>query len=661
MTQLPEGFTLDAPPLPEGFTLDTDAPQSTGSPLSIAGQIGEGLLALGSAPVAEIGSGLAGIAGVIGGLAPGGESPSDKGARFVEGTRDALTFQPTSPAVQSTLEAVAPIIEGVGTAVKTIPAGVASFPIADEGELQATREFDAERQQAGEEKFGRIMDEGIGRSFGGATLEATGSPALAAAAETLPVAILTLFGLGATSKVSGKVRSLGDDVARRAKQRGINVDDGSPANVRRLREIVDEITDEQQGRIEAFREVGIENPTRAQITRSADDFQVQQELTKRSGVVRDTIESQEAVLTQTFDDAAAATGGRLKTSSSSVVDEVVGRSTKLDDKISDLYRQAREASAGQPDVDLSRFAKKVLDNLDSDGAAEGLFSAVRGELRRKGVIDQKGNVVGKVSVDAAEEIRQFINAQFDPKNRTFANSQSRVLKDVLDDDVFRASGKDIFNEARAAKAEFEQGLSAAKISRFDKNQRSLVRDILENKISPDELAEKITATKSYKPKDLRQLRDFLEQTDEGIAAFDDLRAQVLRNVKEKAFIGPEDAQGIQALSRAKLETALKAIGEDRMRILFTQEERGLINSIMKVAKLREPVRATVLGKGPSAQAIATLAQKLANNSVIAHLFDSIAVGRNGQVVLSGRVVAPELQTGRSAANLAVPAAVSQEQ
>ncbi len=44
------------------------------------------------------------------------------------------------------------------------------------------------------------------------------------------------------------------------------------------------------------------DPTTAQITRSADDFQMQQELAKRSGKVRGRLEGQEAVIARAFDD-----------------------------------------------------------------------------------------------------------------------------------------------------------------------------------------------------------------------------------------------------------------------------------------------------------------------------------------------------------------------
>lgn len=99
-------------------------PPFAGSPAT-QGMLGGGefLAQLLSGVVAEPLSGLAGIGGVVGGLVPGGESPSEKGARFVEGTSNALTFQPRTPHGQALSQgiggALAPIEQGIDDAVAT--------------------------------------------------------------------------------------------------------------------------------------------------------------------------------------------------------------------------------------------------------------------------------------------------------------------------------------------------------------------------------------------------------------------------------------------------------------------------------------------------------------------------------------------------------------
>ena len=83
-------LTGDSPPteaeLEQIFSSQPKTPARQGSTLSIPAQVGEGIVSIGRKAIAEPFAGLAGIAGAVGGMMPGGESPSEKGARFVEGS-----------------------------------------------------------------------------------------------------------------------------------------------------------------------------------------------------------------------------------------------------------------------------------------------------------------------------------------------------------------------------------------------------------------------------------------------------------------------------------------------------------------------------------------------------------------------------------------------
>lgn len=607
-------------------------------------------VSVGSSAVAEPVAGLAGLVGLVGGLVPGGESPSEKANRFIEGTRDFVTVDPSFQESQSTVGGIGKIAE-VGTkAVRAPVAGVAGLTQLARGEgldeaANTTRD---------------ILERGVGK-VAGETAQDLGAPAaVSAGIEAIPTAIASALGLRAASKVNPRLKGVSDDLAKDLTAKGIDVTDASPQNIQRIKTEISRFTDEQQARVDALREVGIESPTRAQVTRRADDFQSQQELGKRSSALRDTLESQEGALSQFADDVVSGTGGKPVTSGSTVIDEVVGRSTRLDDQISDLYKQARDVAPDAENINLSRVIKRIDEKIGGDTAADGVFSSMKSEAQALGIVDDAGNI-RPVTVEVAEEFRKHANRLHDPKNRSLANSELRSLKDAIDDDVLRTAGRDVFNEARKAKADFEESLSNAKISRFDRNNRSLVRDILENKVDPDVLVDRITSSKSYRARDLEQLRDFLQQTDEGIAAFDDLRAQVMQRVKDKSFIGPEDAKGVQALSRDKLQKSLDAIGEERLDVLFTVEERGLLRSLLEAAKIREPVRGTALGKGPSAQLVNGLNQRIAGSSTIGAIVDHVSVGRQGRLMLNATPdAAPNVRAVPSRAGLAVPAAISNE-
>lgn len=659
--ELPDGTRLEFPDDTPDDVIDAAVKRELGvssepQPISQFNDPRGAALTIGSSAIAEPLSGLAGIlgfgTGLIGGLVPGGETPLNKATRFgtasVEGTRDFITIDPINDASARAVESIGNVAEGATKAVRSPIAGLAGL-----GSLAINQDINK-----ASETTRSVINEGIGPTAAEALDEAGAPPSVSALTKAIPTGIASVLGVRGVSRVNPRVAQVSDELSVNLQRRGIDPSDASPENIQRIQQAITELDDAQRARVETLRDVGIDEPTRAQVTRSADDFQLQQETAKRSGPVRDRLETQEGQIAQTFDRAIEGTEGRPVTSGSSVVDEVVGRSTSLDDQISALYRKARQQADGE--VSLDNFAKRVIDNLDSDGASDGLFSAVRGELRRRGVIDNDGNVIGKVDVATAEEIRKFVNSQFDARNKTFANTQIRQLKETLDNDVFRAAGEDIFREARAAKRSFEEGLSNARISRFDKQNRSLVRDILENKIDPDSLVQRITSSKSYRAEDLRQLRDYLSQTDSGIAAFDDLRAQVLQNIRDKAFIGPEDAQGVRALSRAALERELKSIGQSRLDVLFTIEERGLLNKLLAATRIREPVRGTALGKGPSAQAVEALNKQITDFPLLGRLFEGLKLNRDGRVVLSGQVRPESVVVSAPAEAALVPLAIGSE-
>lgn len=176
--ELEQIFASQRPAEPKGFT---------------GAGVAEPAATIASSIVAEP---VAGIAGLLSSLAPvgGALSPEaqafaepteiapagpDVGTEVIEATREALTFQPRTEKGQESLQAV--------------------------GEtLQPVAEFVS----------------GLEKSLGDAAFDATDSPALAAAATTVPTAILEALGVGLTKgvlKVPSKVRQvLGDRKIRKA-------------------------------------------------------------------------------------------------------------------------------------------------------------------------------------------------------------------------------------------------------------------------------------------------------------------------------------------------------------------------------------------------------------------------------------------------------------
>lgn len=391
------------------------------------------------------------------------------------------------------------------------------------------------------------------------------------------------------------------------------------------------IDPEQMARQTFLKKQGIE-PTRAQVTRDAADFQAQQEAAKTSGAVRDAIEGQEQVLSSRFDNVIKGSSGDLSTDTNTVIDAVTSKAEVLDKQISDLYKVAREASPDEKNIRFNSLAAKLKELAPANRRTGGNVEAIVGDLQAKGVLDKGMKLKGRIDTDTAEDVRQLMNELYDPSN-AYGNTVLRDLKNSLDDDVFKAAGGDIYKEARKAKADFEKELSRAKISKFDSRKQNIVRDVLENKIDPDQMTDKVVFGKSWRADDLNQLKDYIGTSETGRQAFNDLRADTLQKIKDKAFIGPEDAQGMKALSRDKLERALGSIGDSKLKVLFSPEENKFLKDLVKVSKMREPVRGTQQGLGPSAQAVKTLTDQVKSNPLFRAIIDTITLDANNRAVL----------------------------
>jgi hypothetical protein len=475
----------------------------------------------------------------------------------------------------------------------------------------------------------------IARGEGGGldeTLFAGGVGGTTASALELALPVIGRIGGRIVRKALGKVPTgaVVDEAGRPSaeflealQKEGLTFDDVAQEAIETSRRAVDPT---EEARMAFLESQGLQ-PTRAQVTRGAAEFQAQQEAAKTKSRVREALEAQEAVLTSRFDNAIVRTGGDPVTPTSGVTDVLVDKASELDAKIGQLYNQAREIAPGEKNIKFNSLTKKLKDLAPANRRTGGAIETIVGDMKSKGILDEKFNVVGRVDVETAEDLRKLTNELFDPQNN-FANAKLREIKDSLDDDVFRAAGKDVFQEARKAKSDFDKGLSRAKISKFDSRKRNLVRDVLENKIDPDDFANKVVFGKSYRASDLDQLKNYItDGTGEaGEKAFNDLRSEVLQTIKDKSFIGPLDQAGNRALSRDKLQKAISSIGREKINVLFTPDEQKFLKDMVKVAELREPVRGTAIGRGPTAQAIKKLEDKLVELPILGGMFEFSARG-----------------------------------
>lgn len=384
-------------------------------------------------------------------------------------------------------------------------------------------------------------------------------------------------------------------------QQGASVDDlVNAANEQAVGDIVGNAQRE-----EAFRRLGLE-PTEAQRTRDVDLFVDQQDAFRKSGRVRQALDLQEAQLTEKTAEAISDIGASGPPSSA--IDAVVDRSLRLDEEIGQLYNEARRRAPQDAIVRPADAVKTLQTNASKKAVQGGVFESLRDEMRAQGLLSKDKFIPqARMTVQQSEELRQFANSLF-PGSTPQGKQLIRDFKASLDNDVFKASGDDIFESARKAKRNFELGLTKEAKNKFDKNRVSLIRDMLENKIAPEDIGKVLNAGSKYKAADLADLKRYLsegtpEDVARGLESWNDIRGSALERIRDTAFIGPVRADGSKSLSRAGLEKAFKNIGNEKLGILFSSEERKFLRDLAQVAALKEPPPGTFTGTGPTGLAV----------------------------------------------------------
>lgn len=394
----------------------------------------------------------------------------------------------------------------------------------------------------------------------------------------------------------------------------------NPEQMQQFARVMDEYitsgqaTPAQMERYNMFRRMGLE-PTRAQVTRTADDFTVQQDLAKETGAVTAALSQQQQQLRRAFETAEAKTGGTVQSEVAPLQKAVIDKAVKLDNAIEGLYRRADEAYPDTPVIDIRGYIAKLMENDFLDKKSGGTYSALIGQVRKDFGVDlNKLDQPVLVTPKQAEVIRQTANDMYAP-NVAFdgaagtSNKIIREAKEAIDKDVANALGKDAYKEARSAYQEFLRGLDRKQLSKFSQNQKSLIRDLLEEKIPAERVFERVIVSKGYDAKDLKTLKNYIVGRKgtinrAGAAAWNDLKAETISYIRNNAFSGPLDELGGQALSRAKLQTILNdRIGRNKLKVIFNPEELKFLDDILEISRLIEPIAGKLQGSGPSGLAI----------------------------------------------------------
>lgn len=434
-------------------------------------------------------------------------------------------------------------------------------------------------------------------------------------------------------------------------------------------------------REQIFKDFGLDI-TEAQRTRNKDLFIKQQDLYKRSNNVTKALDTQDLKLAERFADEVMATGGKYSDVGDSPINAVLVRSMREKDEINALYKEAREAAPTAKNIRFDTTAATLRKYSHEDEIAGHVVKTLSEYMKKNGALTGL-KATGKMSAESAENFRKYANELYDganPRGRTIL----RDFKAAIDSDVGAVLGEDWFKRARDSKARFERGLDKEKLHDFDERNVSLVRDLLENKITGDQInsGALITSGSKYKAQDLKDLKRYYdsgstpEDIQMGQKAWNDIRAQAMNRIRESAFGGSETELMTKTLTRAGLEKGIKQIGKDKFSVLFTPREQKFLLDLAELARYKEPPAGTYAGSGPTGDAVNQLRDEVSNG--IGRYFgiatDAIKNVRDQKKILKIKNDLDEIEKARrlelmkpyrllpsGAAAVAVPAAVKEEE
>lgn len=444
---------------------------------------GEALLALGTGAVAEPVSGLAGIAGLIAGLVPGGESPGEKAARFQAGTQEALTFQPRTQAGAAALETVGAGAEFLTEQARKPVAGIA-------GLLQLPTEGVA----GAAETIRRTTEEGIGPTAGAALERAGAPPIVSTLAETLPTGLATVAGVKAPVRRAPRAAEPGPSLVERA---AVTTPD-QPVTVGRPR--LDEPVDvtpppsadsvvqnlrkgktEQLAQavvpdteiVQAAQRLGVDLNVEHYATSTA--FQdVARALKSKPGSELLAAEVQALRdLSARADDLVTDIGGAID--KGAVSDDIINSTRATIDELTTqadvAYATVREAIPAPTRIQTTNISEFLDARLTDLGGDVSLLSTVERRLLK--VIERGED--GTITYGALDRIRRDVGEGFSTRSGPFADDSQRVLRetyDVLSDTQNGAAEAfgvgEVYAEARALVAK-RKGLEDQAVALFGRD------------------------------------------------------------------------------------------------------------------------------------------------------------------------------------------------
>jgi len=337
--------------------------------------------------------------------------------------------------------------------------------------------------------------------------------------------------------------------------------------------------------------VKFEGETGLTLGQAARDFELlrdEKELAKNPELgrrLRERTENQSAALQQNFDYLFETIGPR------SVEDRDIGQAvdralvTRMKvqkKKVDNLYEQAREAGETLAPVEMVTMPE-LMALLDKHRNA-GNSTDISREIVRIGAAiknDDGSYSPGTIALNDAELLRQDVNEFTD----IYAPKEARIRRMAIKaiDDATENSGGPIYRDARKARAKFAQEFENVGIT---KRLLAEKKGTSERTIAFEDVFKKVILDSSIE--EINKLRvTLLKGGSEGKQAWQDLKAQLIDNIKQSSLSGSgSDSRGLPLLSPDKLSKKIAELDRrGKLEALYGKKQAQIMRDLAEIARV----------------------------------------------------------------------------
>lgn len=329
--------------------------------------------------------------------------------------------------------------------------------------------------------------------------------------------------------------------------------------------------------------------TSGQASRDYAALQFEKEMAKTPELgapLRERVENQTATMIQNFDalvDRLEPVATTRRELGEGVSQALINRAEVRRRDIRKAYEEARKAGEMQDPLTMDPLAASMTELERFQGVSPNI-NAIRKEAVRLGALaeDESGALTpGRVTIDDAELLRQFVNESTDWMDKRQATFAKRVTNAI--DEATENQGGELYRKARKQRAQFANEFENAGLTA---KLMGTKRGTNDRQIALEDIFDKVIV--SSKLDDMNQLRGtLLKSGKEGRQAWNDLKAAGIERIKNTSLSPSQrDAAGNPLLSPDKLARTIKNMDETgKLESLYGKKQAQTLRDLSDIASV----------------------------------------------------------------------------